>query len=55
MQLPPAPPPPQFPEGYAPPPTAEGEKGPETQQAAEPQLPALDPIIDQGPSKRMKF
>ncbi|RVX17163.1 Mediator of RNA polymerase II transcription subunit 6 [Vitis vinifera] len=28
---------------------------PETQQAAEPQLPALDPIIDQGPSKRMKF
>ncbi|KAL6335745.1 hypothetical protein AAG906_039508 [Vitis piasezkii] len=30
-------------------------KAPETQQAAEPQLPALDPIIDQGPSKRMKF
>ncbi|KAL0341946.1 UNVERIFIED_CONTAM: Mediator of RNA polymerase II transcription subunit [Sesamum calycinum] len=51
-KLPPAPPPPPFPEGYAPP-TAEGEKSSDTQQA-EPQG-AVDPIIDQGPSKRMKF
>ncbi|KAJ4977525.1 hypothetical protein NE237_002631 [Protea cynaroides] len=54
-KLPPAPPPPPFPEGYAPPVAPEAEKGPETQQAAEPQLPTFDPIIDQGPSKRMKF
>ncbi|KAF8407125.1 hypothetical protein HHK36_006250 [Tetracentron sinense] len=40
-------PPPPFPEGYVPPPTVEAKKGPETQQAAEPQLPPLDPIIDQ--------
>ncbi|KAL7162567.1 hypothetical protein ACSBR2_042960 [Camellia fascicularis] len=53
-KLPPAPPPPPFPEGYAPPPTAEGENGSETQQPAESQVPPVDPIIDQGPPKRMK-
>ncbi|KAK6148789.1 hypothetical protein DH2020_016314 [Rehmannia glutinosa] len=51
-KLPPAPPPPPFPDGYTPP-TAEGDKSSDTQQA-EP-LPPVDPIIDQGPSKRMKF
>ncbi|GFP83910.1 mediator of RNA polymerase ii transcription subunit 6 [Phtheirospermum japonicum] len=51
-KLPPAPPPPPFPEGYAPP-TAEGEKSSDTQQS-EP-LASVDPIIEQGPSKRMKF
>ncbi|BFG24346.1 hypothetical protein CerSpe_106200 [Prunus speciosa] len=54
-KLPPAPPPPPFPEGYVPAPTAEAENGPETQQAGEPQQPQMDPIIDQGPAKRMKF
>ncbi|KAJ0007930.1 hypothetical protein Pint_28861 [Pistacia integerrima] len=54
-KLQPAPPPPPFPDGYAPPATAEAEKGPETQQTGETQLPAVDPIIDQGPAKRMKF
>ncbi|XP_047958732.1 mediator of RNA polymerase II transcription subunit 6 [Salvia hispanica] len=49
-KLPPAPPPPPFPEGYAPP-TADGEKSSDAQQE---QLAAVDPIIDQGPSKRMK-
>ncbi|OVA14465.1 Mediator complex [Macleaya cordata] len=53
-KLQPAPPPPPFPEGYVPP-TSEADKGTENQQATEPQLPPLDPIIDQGPSKRMKF
>ncbi|WVZ26099.1 hypothetical protein V8G54_004643 [Vigna mungo] len=48
-KLPPAPPPPPFPEGYVPPPTAEAEKGTETQEAAETQAPTADPIIDQGP------
>ncbi|KAL5576853.1 hypothetical protein UlMin_018552 [Ulmus minor] len=50
-----APPPPPFPEGYVPPATAESEKGPETQQAGEAQPPTVDPIIDQGPAKRMRF
>ncbi|CAJ1951045.1 unnamed protein product [Sphenostylis stenocarpa] len=54
-KLPPAPPPPPFPEGYVPPPTAEAEKGTETQEAAETQAPTADPIIDQGPAKRMKY
>ncbi|GAV75935.1 Med6 domain-containing protein [Cephalotus follicularis] len=54
-KLPPAPPPPPFPEGYIPALTSEAEKGPETQQAGEPQPPPIDPIIDQGPAKRMKF
>ncbi|GMH22148.1 hypothetical protein Nepgr_023991 [Nepenthes gracilis] len=54
-KLPPAPPPPPFPEGYAPPQPPEAEKGSETQQGTEPQLPPVDPIIDQGPAKRMKF
>lgn len=54
-KLPPAPPPPPFPEGYVPPSTAETEKGTETQESAEPQAPQVDPIIDQGPAKRMKF
>ncbi|KAG5021346.1 hypothetical protein JHK85_017688 [Glycine max] len=53
--LPPAPPPPPFPEGYVSPLTAETEKGTETQEAAETQAPTADPIIDQGPAKRMKF
>ncbi|KAL7100027.1 hypothetical protein ACP275_09G123000 [Erythranthe tilingii] len=51
-KLPPAPPPPPFPDGYAPLST-EGEKSSDT-QSAEP-LPPVDPIIDQGPSKRIKF
>ncbi|KAL1551608.1 mediator of RNA polymerase II transcription subunit 6-like [Salvia divinorum] len=50
-KLPPAPPPPPFPEGYAPP-TADGEKSSDAQQE---QLATVDPIIDQGPSKRMKI
>ncbi|KAJ1390940.1 Mediator complex, subunit Med6 [Sesbania bispinosa] len=54
-KLPPAPHPPPFPEGYVPPSTAETEKGTETQEAAESQAPSVDPIIDQGPAKRMKF
>ncbi|XP_077217285.1 RNA polymerase transcriptional regulation mediator-like protein [Tasmannia lanceolata] len=54
-KLPPAPPPPPFPEGYVPPPTTEAEKGPDAQQQSEPQLPPLDPVIDQGPSKRPKY
>uniref|UniRef100_A0A5B7ADQ7 Putative mediator of RNA polymerase II transcription subunit 6 n=1 Tax=Davidia involucrata TaxID=16924 RepID=A0A5B7ADQ7_DAVIN len=54
-KLPPAPPPPPFPEGYAPPVTAEGERVSEAQQPEESQLPPVDPIIDQGPSKRMKL
>ncbi|KAK9231608.1 hypothetical protein WN943_021846 [Citrus x changshan-huyou] len=54
-KLPSAPPPPPFPEGYAPPQTEEAEKDPETQQTAEPQPPAIDPIIDQGPAKRVKI
>lgn len=53
MQLPAAPPPPPFPEGYTPP-TTEAEKNAETQQAAD-SVPSIDPIIDQGPAKRMKF
>lgn len=55
MQLPPAPPPPAFPEGYVPLNTTESENDPETQQAGEAQPPPLDPIIDQGPAKRMRF
>jgi len=55
LQLPPAPPPPPFPEGYVPPSTAETEKGPETQEATESLAPTVDPILDQGPAKRMKF
>ncbi|KAL5755839.1 hypothetical protein ACOSQ2_020585 [Xanthoceras sorbifolium] len=54
-KLPPAPPPPPFPEGYTPPTTGEAENGPETQQTGEQQPPPVDPIIDQGPAKRMKF
>ncbi|GFY97126.1 RNA polymerase transcriptional regulation mediator-like protein [Actinidia rufa] len=54
-KLPPAPPPPPFPEGYAPPPTAEGENGSEALPATESQVPSVDPIIDQGPPKRMKI
>lgn len=55
MQLPPAPPPPPFPDGYIPPSTTDAENVPETQQAGEPQQPTLDPIVDQGPAKRMRF
>lgn len=60
-KLQPAPPPPAFPEGYAPPQPTETEQGPETQQGTDQQqqqqqqLPTVDPIIDQGPAKRMKF
>lgn len=54
MQLPPAPPPPPFPDGYTPL-TTETEKGTETQQGGDQQLPSVDPILDQGPSKRMKY
>ncbi|XP_058067644.1 mediator of RNA polymerase II transcription subunit 6 [Magnolia sinica] len=54
-KLPPAPPPPPFPEGYVPPTSADSEKDPEAQQQSESQLPPLDPIIDQGPSKRLKI
>ncbi|XP_055828041.1 mediator of RNA polymerase II transcription subunit 6 [Solanum dulcamara] len=49
-KLPPVPPPPPFPEGYAPPSTSE----PSENQQPETQPPPIDPIIDQGPSKRMK-
>lgn len=53
-KLPPAPAPPPFPEGYTPPAAAmDGEKGSENAQA-ETQQPSIDPIIDQGPSKRLK-
>ncbi|KAK0597171.1 hypothetical protein LWI29_022533 [Acer saccharum] len=38
-----------------PPTTGEAENGPETQQTGELQPPPVDPIIDQGPAKRMKF
>ncbi|KAE8124492.1 hypothetical protein FH972_019373 [Carpinus fangiana] len=54
-KLPPAPPPPPFPDGYVPPSTADAEKGPEGQQSGEPQPPLVDPVIDQGPAKRMKI
>ncbi|KMT14909.1 hypothetical protein BVRB_3g064230 [Beta vulgaris subsp. vulgaris] len=55
-KLQPAPPPPPFPEGYAPSQPTEAEQGSETQQITEhQQLPSVDPIIDQGPAKRMKF
>ncbi|KAK7848838.1 mediator of rna polymerase ii transcription subunit 6 [Quercus suber] len=54
-KLPPAPPPPPFPEGYVPPASADTEKAPEVQQSGEVQPPPVDPIIDQGPAKRMKF
>lgn len=53
-KLPPAPPPPPFPEGYAPTSTPEGEKDSENPQV-EPQQSSGDPIVDQGPAKRMKF
>ncbi|KAI3908720.1 hypothetical protein MKW98_029270 [Papaver atlanticum] len=53
-KLQPAPPPPPYPEGYVPP-TSEADKGPDNPESAEPQPPPLDPIIDQGPSKRMKY
>lgn len=55
LQLPPAPQPPAFPEGYTPPTTGETENGPEMQQTGEAQPAPMDPIIDQGPAKRMKF
>ncbi|OIW20068.1 hypothetical protein TanjilG_32028 [Lupinus angustifolius] len=54
-KLPPAPPPPPFPEGYVPPPTSETEEGTDTKEGTGTQAPTSDPIIDQGPSKRMKF
>lgn len=54
-KLPPAPAPPPFPEGYEIPPTAESEKDLESQRGGDTQPPTLDPIIDQGPAKRMKF
>lgn len=48
-KLPPAPPPPVFPEGYVPP--ASEDKNPEDNNDQQ----QLDPIIDQGPSKRPKY
>ncbi|KAL9240057.1 hypothetical protein vseg_014318 [Gypsophila vaccaria] len=55
-KLPPAPAPPPFPEGYTPPQPAEAEPSAETQQGGDQQQPpSVDPIIDQGPAKRMKF
>nr|VDD45394.1 unnamed protein product [Brassica oleracea] len=54
-KLPPAPPPPPFPEGYVSQ-EALGEKEEEVgTQGGESQQPQIDPIIDQGPAKRMKF
>ncbi|KAK4790529.1 hypothetical protein SAY86_017833 [Trapa natans] len=53
-KLQPAPPPPPFPEGYIPPTTEAENNGSETQQSEE-TIPSVDPIIDQGPAKRMKF
>lgn len=55
VQLPPAPPPPPFPEGYVSQ-EALGENEEELgTQGGESQQPQIDPIIDQGPAKRMKF
>ncbi|ESQ47732.1 hypothetical protein EUTSA_v10021373mg [Eutrema salsugineum] len=51
-KLPPAPPPPPFPEGYVGQEALEEEIG---TQVGEPQQPQIDPIIDQGPAKRMKL
>jgi len=48
-----APPPPPYPEGYVPP-SAEQEKAPDDVAASE-APPQLDPILDQGPSKRPRF
>ncbi|KFK39441.1 hypothetical protein AALP_AA3G245400 [Arabis alpina] len=53
-KLPPAPPPPPFPEGYVSQETL-GEKEELGTQGGESQQPQIDPIIDQGPAKRMKF
>ncbi|KAK4349889.1 hypothetical protein RND71_029202 [Anisodus tanguticus] len=49
-KLPPVPPPPPFPEGYTPSSTSEACEN----QQPQTQPPPIDPIIDQGPSKRMK-
>ncbi|XP_068648416.1 mediator of RNA polymerase II transcription subunit 6 isoform X3 [Aristolochia californica] len=49
------PPPPPFPEGYAPRPSSDADKGPDGQQQEEQQVSPVDPIIDQGPSKRARF
>jgi len=54
VQLAPAPPPPPFPEGYVSQ-EALGEKEELGTQGGESQPPQVDPIIDQGPAKRMKF
>lgn len=54
-KLPPAPPPPPFPDGFVPLPTPEAEKESVSQQAGETQAPHVDPIIDQGPAKRIKL
>ncbi|CAD6337223.1 unnamed protein product [Miscanthus lutarioriparius] len=48
-----APPPPPYPKGYVPP-SAEQEKAPDDVAASE-APPQLDPILDQGPSKRPRF
>lgn len=54
VQLAPAPPPPPFPEGYVSQETL-GDKEELGAQGGESQQPQLDPIIDQGPAKRIKF
>ncbi|AEE76497.1 RNA polymerase transcriptional regulation mediator-like protein [Arabidopsis thaliana] len=53
-KLAPPPPPPPFPEGYVSQ-EALGEKEELGTQGGESQPPQVDPIIDQGPAKRMKF
>ncbi|CAA7045851.1 unnamed protein product [Microthlaspi erraticum] len=53
-KLPPAPPPPPFPEGYVSQ-EALGEKEELGTQGGESQQPQIDPIIEQGPAKRIKF
>ncbi|KAJ4753273.1 Mediator of RNA polymerase II transcription subunit 6 [Rhynchospora pubera] len=55
-KLPPAPPPPAFPEGYVPLTAAsDSDKAPEDQQPSDGQAPSIDPIIDQGPAKRLRI
>ncbi|XP_078430495.1 RNA polymerase transcriptional regulation mediator-like protein [Wolffia australiana] len=52
-RLSPAPPPPPFPEGYIPPLTSDQETAQEDKRGLS--LPSSDPIIDQGPPKRLKY
>ncbi|KAL6606886.1 hypothetical protein ACP70R_042539 [Stipagrostis hirtigluma subsp. patula] len=54
-KLPPAPAPPPFPEGYAPPAVSEQEKAPDDMLASEALPLQIDPIIDQGPAKKPRY